>query len=78
MFLGHINCLEQMRSRSKEAQMQDQKCPIHGGKLVIPPRPAPSFSWATGYSSLENLAAIPPVIRICGEPGCDYRQEVKA
>jgi hypothetical protein len=57
--------------------MQDQKCPIHGRKLVRKPRSAPSFSWATGYSSLENLAPIQPVILICPEAGCDSRDEVQ-
>ncbi len=57
--------------------MQDQKCPIHGRKLVRQPRSAPSFSWVTGYSSLDNLAPIKPVIMICPEPGCDYQEEVK-
>ena len=57
--------------------MQDPKCPIHGSQLVRPPRIAPSFSWATGYSSLDNLAPIKPAIMICPKPGCDYREKVK-
>jgi hypothetical protein len=55
----------------------DKKCPVHGRKLVRPPRPVPSFSWATGYSSLENLAPVTPLIVVCPEPGCDYHQELE-
>ena len=57
--------------------MQEKKCPIHGTKLVRRPLRAPSFSWATGYSSLENLAPIKARTLICPEPGCDYHEEVK-
>ena len=75
--MGHVNCFERIGSRSKEAQVQDQKCPIHGSKLARPPHSAPSFSWATGYSSLDNLAPIKPAILSCPESGCDYQEEVK-
>ena len=57
--------------------MADQKCPVHGRKLERPPREPASFSWATGYSSLENLAPIMPVIVACPEKGCDYQEERK-
>jgi hypothetical protein len=55
----------------------DKKCPIHGRNLERPPRGAPSFSWATGYSSLENLDPIKPVTMACPEKGCDYVEGVK-
>jgi len=55
----------------------DKKCPIHGRTVERPPLGAPSFSWATGYSCLENLFPIKPVILACPEKGCDYRDDVK-
>ena len=55
--------------------MADQKCPIHDKKLQRPLRKPLSFSWATGYSSLENLAPIMPVIVACPERDCDYQEE---
>ena len=55
--------------------MQEKKCPVHGRKLVKPPHPVPSYSWATGYSSLANLAPLPPRMVVCPDPGCDYREE---
>ncbi len=77
MSSGHVSCCEHYESLSKEAQVQEQKCAIHGTKLVRPPRPAPSFSWATGYSSLENLAPIKAPTLNCPEPGCDYHEEIR-
>ena len=56
--------------------MSDTKCPLHGRKLE-PARSAASFSWATGYSSLENLAMIKPLIMICPEPECEHHEFVK-
>jgi len=56
--------------------VSDKTCPIHGRKLE-PARSAPSFSWATGYSSLENLATIKPRIMVCPEPECEVHQYVK-
>jgi len=55
----------------------DKKCPIQGRKLERPARCAPSFSWATGYSSLENLDPIKPVTIACPKKGCDYVEDVK-
>ena len=57
--------------------MADQKCPIHGKKLERADSGAPRFSWATGYSSLENLAPVKPVTLACLEKGCDYREVAK-
>ena len=39
----------------------DNQVRLHSDVLE-PARSAPSFSWATGYSSLENLATIKPLI----------------
>ena len=55
--------------------MSEKQCPIHGRKLE-PARIAPSFSWATGYSSLENLSPIKPPILVCPEPGCEVEEFV--
>ena len=57
--------------------MADQKCPIHDKKLERPLRKPLSFSWATGYSSLENLDPIMPLVVACPEKGCDYREAWK-
>jgi hypothetical protein len=55
----------------------DKKCPIHGRKLERPARGAPSFSWATGCSSLENLDPIKPVTIASPGNGCDYVEDGK-
>lgn len=55
--------------------MSDKKCLIHGRKLERPARGVPSFSWATGYSSLENLAPLKQVTIACPEKGCDYHED---
>lgn len=60
-----------------EVQVSDKKCPIHGKKLERPASAVPSFSWASGYSSLENLAPLKPRTIVCPEKGCDYREDVK-
>ncbi len=57
--------------------MTEQKCPLHGKKLEIFVPLAPSFSWATGYSSLDNLEPLKPVVIVCPEKGCEYRELVK-
>jgi hypothetical protein len=60
-----------------EVPMADQKCPVHGRKLERPALGVPSYSWATGYTSLANLAPIQPVTLACPEKGCDHREVAK-
>jgi len=55
----------------------EQKCPHHGRKLERRVAVVPSFSWATGYSSLDNLAPAKPVVVVCPEQGCDYHEVAK-
>lgn len=56
--------------------MSDRRCPVHLRKLE-PARSVPSFSWATGYSSLENLGPVKPLIMVCPDPECEHHEFVK-
>lgn len=60
-----------------EVRVTEQKCPLHGRKLDLRAPGVPSFSWATGYSSLDNLDPLKPMILVCPERGCDYRELMK-
>jgi hypothetical protein len=66
-----------VKADRKELQLPERKCPVHGRTLERPALGIPSFSWATGYSSLENLAPLKPVIIACPEQGCDRHEVVK-